>query len=109
MQELRRDAVLRWTLFALTALTLADVLTTAIGFAEGAHEGNPLAVGILARLSFAGLVAVKLGYCVAAIYILALTARVAPRRARVVGLLCCAIVAAIVGHNLLLLTSVWTR
>jgi hypothetical protein len=101
--ELRRDAVLRWSLYVLAALTIADLLTTGIGIALGAQEGNAVPIFLLGRLSFAGLVLVKLGYCGVAASVLALTARYYLSRTRVPAILCCGITGVFVRHNLLVL------
>jgi hypothetical protein len=60
---------------------------------------------LLGRLSFAGVVAVKLGYCGMAAGVRALTARSYVWRARVLGILCCAFGTVFVGHNLLVVVS----
>jgi hypothetical protein len=103
---LHRDIVLRWLLYALAVLTIADLLTTGIGIALGAQEGNAVPVFLLGHLSLAGLALVKLGYCSAAAGVLAVTARYYVWRARVLGIHCCTIVGIFVGHNLLVITSV---
>jgi hypothetical protein len=81
-------------------LAIADLLTTGIGIALGAQEGNLVPVFQLGHLSFAGLVAVKLNYCSVAAGVLALTARSYVWRARVLALLCCGSAGVFVGHNL---------
>jgi hypothetical protein len=87
------------------ALTIVDLLTTGLGIALGGQEGNAVPIFLLGHLSFAGLVAVKLGYCMLAALILAFTARFYVLRARVLGIACCAIAAIVAGHNLLVLMS----
>jgi hypothetical protein len=67
------------------------------------QEGNALPVFLLGHVSFAGLVLVKLGYCVVAAGVLVLTARYYVWRARVLGIACGAIVGIFVGHNLLVI------